>query len=222
MNKLPIKHIYFVPGMSAGKEIFDKIELPFEEYECHYINWLMPIHAKESLEDYVIRMSQMVKHKEAILVGVSFGGIIVQEMKKYVNPSKVVIISSIKNHNELSGLMRLASWSNFHRLIPFFAMPTFEKIVWKIAPTKLKTKLRSYNKYLSVRNPLYLRWAFDAVVNWKRDKSDSEVIHIHGMRDKIFPIKNIQNFIPIQYGTHIMILTHAKKISSELRLIFSQ
>ena len=38
----------------------------------------------ESLASYAKRMSQRVEHKNPVLLGVSFGGILVQEMAKYL------------------------------------------------------------------------------------------------------------------------------------------
>ena len=39
------------------------------------------------------------------------------------------------------------------------------------------------------------------------------IVHIHGTKDNVFPLKHIKNAIEIKGGTHIMILTKAKKIS---------
>lgn len=215
-NNQQIKHVYFVPGLAAGIEIFELINLPKNKFELHYICWLIPKSKDESLSDYAFRMSQQVAHRDAILVGVSFGGIIVQEMKKYVNPSKVVIISSAKNKNELSFLMRFSKKSRLHKILPYAALPIFEKILMIIGPNKLKNRLKLYEKYLSIRNPLYLSWATNAIVNWDRSHTDNEVIHIHGTSDRVFSVKNLKNYIPIEKATHVMILTHAKKISQKL------
>ncbi|HAH34811.1 MAG TPA: alpha/beta hydrolase, partial [Flavobacteriaceae bacterium] len=35
-------HIYFVPGLAAGKEIFENINLPESRYTLHVISWLIP------------------------------------------------------------------------------------------------------------------------------------------------------------------------------------
>ena len=69
------------------------------------------------------------------------------------------------------------------------------------------------NEYLSVRDASYLDWAIYNVLHWKQEKSLKNVIHIQGDDDHIFPIKHIKNCIPIEKGTHIMILNKAKSIS---------
>ena len=73
-------HVYFMPGMCANPLIFERIKLS-SNFKPHYLNWISPL-KNESLQDYVIRLSKYIKHNDSILVGVSFGGVIVQELSK--------------------------------------------------------------------------------------------------------------------------------------------
>ena len=93
-------HIYFVPGLAANKSIFEYVSLPQEHFELHFLEWIIPLSIQESIEDYAKRMCEPIAHENPILVGVSFGGIMVQEMSKLIKPKKVIIISSIKNRDE--------------------------------------------------------------------------------------------------------------------------
>ena len=36
-------HIYFMPGLAAGPEIFENIELSPTLYELHFLKWLKPL-----------------------------------------------------------------------------------------------------------------------------------------------------------------------------------
>ena len=76
-----------------------------------------------------------------------------------------------------------------------------------------KKRVKLYKEYLSVRDANYLNWAIYNVLNWKQEKNLENVVHIQGDDDHIFPIKHIKNCIPIENGTHIMILNKAKSIS---------
>ena len=76
-----------------------------------------------------------------------------------------------------------------------------------------KKRVKLYKEYLSVRDANYLNWAIYNVLHWKQEKSLENVLHIQGDDDHIFPIKHIKNCIPIENGTHIMILNKAKSIS---------
>lgn len=77
----------------------------------------------------------------------------------------------------------------------------------------LKKKGELYNKYLSIRNEKYLNWALRNVLFWESKHEEKEIVHIHGSKDEIFPIKHIKNCISIEGGTHAMIIVKAKKIS---------
>ena len=87
-------HIYCMPGMAASPKIFEYLKFP-KNFQIHLLSWIPPI-KEEPLSHYAKRMCKSVVHKNSILLGVSFGGILVQEMAKYVSVKKIVIISSIK------------------------------------------------------------------------------------------------------------------------------
>ena len=78
----------------------------------------------------------------------------------------------------------------------------------------LKKKGELYNKYLSIRNEKYLNWAIRNMLYWKNNSRKQNLIHIHGTSDEIFPIKYIKDCIPVEDGTHAMIIVKAKKISA--------
>ena len=48
-----------------------------------------------------MRMCEDIQHKNPVLIGVSFGGVLAQEMSRFIDLKKVIIISSVKNTNEL-------------------------------------------------------------------------------------------------------------------------
>ena len=75
--------VYMMPGMAANPLIFERINLP-KNYRINYLEWLMPI-GDEKLNNYVRRLSKSVKGKNIVLIGVSFGGIIVQEIAKIID-----------------------------------------------------------------------------------------------------------------------------------------
>jgi len=84
-----------MPGLAASSSIFEKIELPNTIFEIHFLEWMLPL-PKESLKNYAKRMALSVQHQEVVLVGVSFGGILVQEMAQFLQVRKLIIISSVK------------------------------------------------------------------------------------------------------------------------------
>ena len=209
-------HIYFMPGLAASSRIFEHIHLPEEKYELHFLEWLMPESTNESIENYCKRLSKNIIHENPVLVGVSFGGMIVQELSKFIKPQKIVVISSIKNNNEMPRHFIFMQWTRIYKLFPSGRISKLNGFPTFGLSRSLKKKMELYNKYLAVRDKIYLDWAVFNVLHWKSKDNITNIVHIHGSKDEIFPIKYIKNSIIIEGGTHAMIITKAKKISQTL------
>ncbi|MGY0408386.1 MAG: alpha/beta hydrolase [Polaribacter sp.] len=205
--------IYFIPGLAAGPEIFEHLELDSEKYTFHYLKWIKPIDLKEDVSNYANRMSHQITEENAVLVGVSFGGIMAQEMAKFVKPKKVIIISSVKNQGELPKKFKIAKFTKIYTFFPTKIVANFEEYAQYFVGKSLKKKAEIYQKYLSERNEKYLKWSIHNILKWNTIKPVENIIHIHGTKDRVFPIKYIKNAIEIKDGTHSIILTKAKKIS---------
>src|SRR5690606_3193268 len=110
--------IYFFPGMAADPSIFKNIRLPEDAFEIFMLEWFLP-KGNMDLQDYAREMCGRIHHKNPVLIGVSFGGILVQEMAKLISVRKIIIISSIKLSKELPKRMLFAKHTNIHKLLPF-------------------------------------------------------------------------------------------------------
>jgi hypothetical protein len=212
MDKIPV---YFMPGLAASVVIFERIKLPESEFEMFFLEWEIPME-KESLQDYAKRMAAKIKHENSVLIGVSFGGILVQEMKRFITTAKIVIISSVKCNLELPKRMLIAKSTKAYKLIPVSLVQNIESIAKFSFGKKVNERLKLYEKFLSVRDERYLDWAIEQVVLWDRTHIDKDIIHIHGDADEVFPIKNIADCIVVKGGTHAMILTKYKWLNANL------
>jgi len=210
------KHIYFVPGTAANSKIFDRIKLDDQKYEMHFLTWHIPSSKNQSIESYASELCQQVTHKNPILIGVSFGGIMVQEMSKIIDYEKLVIISSIKNKYELPKGLKIIKKLKLYTLAPTRIIVPLEQLLTLSFGKKAKKQIEAYRMYLSQRDATYLKWSIKKVLFWDQEKSISNIIHIHGTKDFIFPIESIENCISIEKGSHTMILTKAQKINKIL------
>lgn len=215
------KHIYFVPGLAASSSIFEFIQLPEEHYEIHLLEWLIPTSKAESLNTYIKRMCAQIRHQSFILVGVSFGGIVAQEMSIYCKPIKTIIISSVKHENELPKRLKLIRKTKAYKLAPIGVIANIESFAKYTFGDVVKKRIDLYKKYLAVRDKTYLSWSIYNVLHWKQSVFNKDIIHIHGDSDQVFPIKNIKECIVVKGGTHAMILYKAKKISQIIDYVCS-
>lgn len=214
-------HIYLMPGLAASSKIFEYINLPKERYELHFLSWLIPESIDERIEDYVKRLSKSIEHKNPILIGVSFGGIIVQELSRLIKVKQLILISSIKNHNEFPKRLKLIKITKAYKLFPSKKLSEIEDFSNFGFINAFKNKSDLYNKYLDIRNKKYLDWALYNVLHWKQNNINQKIYHIHGSNDAIFPIKYIKNSIVVEGGTHAMIIVKAKKINTILEKIIA-
>ncbi|RWX01000.1 alpha/beta fold hydrolase [Flavobacterium cerinum] len=213
MDRIPV---YFMPGMAASPKIFENIKLPEDQFEVIFLEWCLPFD-DESIKDYAARMVQHITHQNPVLIGVSFGGVLVQEMAEIIKVRKVIIISSVKCNAEFPRRMRFAKKTHIYRLFPTRMM---QRVDWlaKIAVGNnvITRKLQLYEKFLSVRDKKYLDWAFKTILLWDRAVPDAKVVHIHGDNDEVFPPKYLKGYIPVNGGTHIMIINKFKWINENL------
>ncbi|MCV6631414.1 MAG: alpha/beta hydrolase [Flavobacteriaceae bacterium] len=214
-KKIPI---YLVPGMAANASIFDNLVLDNKQFELYKLEWFVP-EPKMSMREYALKLLENVKDESPVLLGVSFGGVVVQEMAKYCNPQKVILVSSIKTKSELPPKMRFAAMTNIHKLLPTRLISNVELLAKYALGEKIKSRLDLYKTYLSVNDPEYLNWAIDKMMHYDNKEVLSNCVHIHGDKDPVFPIKYIKDCVVVENGTHIMILNKARRISMEIHRI---
>ena len=209
--------VYFIPGLGAGPRIFEYISLPQEDYELHYLDWLIPEASDESLVHYAQRMANLIEDEMPVLIGVSFGGMLAQEISKLMPVRKTIIISSLRSQAEFPKRLKWMRRLGLYRLIPTKRISNIDDFSRFNFHQTVKKKAELYNRYMSVRNEKYLNWAIKTILHWKAGEVSDDLVHIHGTRDEIFPIRHLKDCIPIEGGTHAMIITKAKKISTLIR-----
>lgn len=210
-----IIHVYLMPGMAASPRIFEYIKLSEERFRIHYLEWVIPID-NECLSDYALRISHKIKHPDCVLIGVSFGGVLVQEISKHITYRKLIIVSSVKSMHELPKHMLLAKMTKAYKLLPTKLATNIDAFSKYAFGDNVKKRLELYKRYMSVNDSKYLSWAIEQMVNWNQETIIPNIIHIHGEKDAVFPIKNIDKCITVKNGTHIMILNKYKWFNEQL------
>ncbi len=208
-------HLYLMPGMAANPSIFEHIHLPPDQYSIHLLEWIIP-EKQESLSSYARRMAQKVTHDHSVLLGVSFGGVLVQEMAQFLKLRKLIIVSSVKTKYELPRRMKLSRKLKLYKLIPTRLIEDVDTLAKYAFGESIKNRVALYQKYLSMNDKRYLSWAIKEMVCWDQQSPPEGIIHIHGDADPVFPIRYIQDPLVIKGGTHIMVITRAKWFNKNL------
>jgi pimeloyl-ACP methyl ester carboxylesterase len=215
-----LSQIYFISGLGADERVFGRLKLTGTAGII--IRWEQPLEG-ETIQHYAQRLTgQISTTEEVILIGVSFGGIIAQEISKLLPCKKVIIISSIKSHHELSWLMRLVRISRLNRLFP---APLLKMLGLLVGPYFFNARTPEDRQllisYIRNTDPLYLRWSTERLLQWESTASPPD-LHIHGTSDRIFPFSYIKNAIAVKGGGHFMTLDRANEVSDLINQLLRQ
>lgn len=211
--------IYLISGLGADARVFQRLD--FKHYETRFIQWIDP-NPNETLARYALRLSSQIDTRKPILIGVSFGGMIAVEIAKIIDCQKVVLISSAKNSREIPLIYRLFGRLGLHRLIPVRLLKHANMLTYFFFGMKTKAEKELLKGILDATDPVFLKWAMDAIVHWQNEALVPGLVHLHGDNDRILPIKNISavNF-RILNGGHLMTFCQASEINDNLEVILN-
>jgi len=206
-------NVYFISGMCYNCSIFDNIRLP-KGFRKIYLEWNIPAPG-ESLSDYTCRMAEVIdRSRPYVLVGYSFGAVIIQEMNRLLDPKKSIVISSFKSIEEIPALFRAVRVSNLTERIPLsvfssseFITEAFNRLIYHMPTSELAA-------FMTVLDPVYVKWAVKQITDWIPASHDiKHLYHIHGTLDQIFPFDNIKGAFPVEGGDHLMVWKKADVVS---------
>lgn len=206
---------YFISGLGADKRAFQKIRLP-QRFEIRHIEWISPLE-NEPLTDYCMRLAgQIDTAKPFVLIGLSFGGIVVAELAKKLKPLKSIIISSVPDSGQFPWYFKLAGRSGIHRIIPPRMLKSANGLTVYAFGIKSPEEKFLLSEIVKNIDEKYLKWAVNAILTWNSTEKPANLVHIHGTQDKTFPIRYVRPDIKIQGGRHLMVLSMADTINGVL------
>ncbi len=208
-----MKTIYVFSGLGADERIFHNIN--FGGHNVIHVNWIKPI-AKESMEDYALRLSETITIKTPILLGLSFGGMMAVEVAKHIQTEKIILVSSSKNKKEIPFYYRLAGKVYLHKLIRAGVLVKANKLTNRFFSARTSADKKLLAAMLKVTDVDFLNWAVDKIVHLKNEVVHENLIHIHGTADRILPIRFVKADIIIKGGSHLMIVNKAPMVQEKI------
>lgn len=207
MSKSSEPVIYLISGLGADQRVYKRLTFPFE---TKYILWEDHSGVK-SLNDYAKKLiPQINQERPIILIGLSFGGLIAQELDSILDSKQLIIISSLNGHRDMPSLYRFLGFLRLQYLLPakFLQNNPFTNIIFGIKNKSSKDLLK---RILEDTSLSFLKWATIQCLKWRREKSE-KIIQIHGTSDRIIPSKNVNTTYLIKDGSHFMIVDKHKEL----------
>jgi len=211
-----MKNVYFISGLGADKRSFSFLDLSF----CNpvFVDWIVPLH-KETMADYAMRLRASIPETNPIIVGLSFGGMLVTEMAKADVNIKAVIVSSNKTASEFPFWLGLGKYFPVYKWVPSFFYNHCSIVTLWFLGAKGKEEKIVLRKIIADTDIHFTKWAIEAIMNWDNETIPPNIIHIHGTADKLLPYMFVKTDFTLTGSEHLMIMDKATEVSSILKRI---
>ncbi len=177
------------------------------------IEWERP-RARESVRQYAARLARRIPPGPFVIGGVSFGGLIAQEIAAIRRPQALVLIASLRSSREIFAPLRLGKYA------PQFG---FELATWfsqrfgGLAAPLYGSRgghTRLLAKMLADADPRFLTWARRAVLDWEAPElRDIPTLRIHGTRDMLITPLERAGTTFIRSAGHTVNMTHDARVN---------
>ncbi|MGV3636545.1 MAG: alpha/beta fold hydrolase [Flavobacteriales bacterium] len=208
--------LYLLPGLGADKRLFGKLDL--EDDAVHYLEWpSMPFGS--TLSDYARALAPAIDAaKPHVLIGVSMGGMVAQELAAITHPVKVIIVSSWKGPHEMPRSLRLLRGTHPERLLtPTVLKRTLALARWQMGVER-PDEVTLFNELVMVHSVDQLKAQINACITWNGPPEPvKDLVHIHGDHDRLMPIAQVHGVQRIPGGSHFMVYSQPKEVGESVK-----
>jgi len=168
-----------------------------------------------NMRDFALALSHQIDTtSKYVIIGVSLGGMLATEMGEFLNPEKIILISSAKCRDELPGRYTFQKSIPINKLVPAGMIKWGAKKLQPLVEPDSKKDRQEFLDMLNDKDPLFLKRIVAMIIQWERDEYSNDIVHIHGDNDHALPSKNVEYNYLIQNGSHMMVYTRAEEISA--------
>lgn len=220
-NQQKLPRIFFFPGLGADKRAFSNLKIKTSLQQIP-IDWLKP-EKRESLTAYCRQLTEKYRINDGdVLVGLSFGGLVVTEINKFIRPALSILISSASTRKELPLIYRIAGGLNLHQLIPKSALNKPNRLKYYLFSLNKPEQRNLFNEIITDADPDFVRWAVDKIVHWQNRKRPENLFKINGTADRIMPIHKASTDFVIKDGSHFLTWENAEDVAAIIRRLMKE
>ncbi|MGE3756225.1 MAG: hypothetical protein AB7H97_00625 [Pseudobdellovibrionaceae bacterium] len=193
---------YLVPAPDMDERSINAFQ--FDDWDIVPLS-LAPIERHTDLQSYIRSLSAQIHRPRPILIGACYGGPLAIELSKVIEAEKVIVIACVKSRQELTLFWKIL----FHVYQP---LPHWvEKWIGVSLAFVINKILRIPVKVPRIwRKSEQNRFIAKHLLHLEGNPNIKRLIHIHGKRDRTFPIKTIKNVDIVVEANHFMIDTNRR------------
>lgn len=204
--------IVLFPGLGASERLFERFD--FGNAKILVIKFLVP-EKNETLFHYCQRLAETIPVDEnMIFIGVSFGGILAQEVSKIIPVKKIILISAIKTEYEKPGYFSLVKTFPVYKVLPVSWLKAVIVLFGEFFTPKSNEDRKLFLSFVREADSRVIRWGIHQTLHWEQKEMLHNIIHIHGSKDRLFPVKKIKTCLSIKGGSHFMVIQRAEEINA--------
>lgn len=205
-----------LPGLGADARLFDSQRPVLPRLEVPL--WL-PHREDETLAEYGRRMAATIDPTEPFFLGgVSFGGMVAQEMARHLRPRAVLLIASARSGQAIAP--HLKYFVRFAGLFPerdFAGGGGLSRVFASKFGQLEPDHEQLLEEMFADTSARFVRWGIAAITDWPGvPELGVPVHHIHGTDDEWIPIQSVQPDQVIAGGGHLINVTHADVVNAFL------
>ena len=204
--------LYIFAGQGSDKRLFDSLTFD-ARYTVKFIDYGMP-EKGITLKEFAKKLAKQIDTTQKFsLIGVSFGGMICSELNEFLNPERVIIISSAKNRYELPMGYQFQRVIPIYKIFPAVVLAAGAKFLQPIVEPDRNKQKATFKSMLSAKKPQYVKRTIAMIMTWDRVSNSKPIVHIHGTNDHTLPFSKVKATYIVPNGSHMIMLTRAKEIN---------
>jgi len=205
-----MQHIYCISGLAADHRMFKNLSI--NGYELLPLPWVA-FDKADNMASYAVKMVAGINDEHAIIIGLSFGGMLAVEIAKAHPSWKIFIVSSAKTTAELGYDSDFLRWLSGKDIVPTSLLnkPFVTGLYLLGARTDEEKKLMS--QIIKDSDAALTKWSINTLLNWNNTTYTANVTHIHGTDDKVIRSANVKPDYWVAGGAHMMIYNRAAEVS---------
>ncbi len=216
-----MSRIFFISGLGANELAFSNIgNLGIEKI---MVKWIMP-NKKESIQSYSRRLISIYGIRQFDYVaGLSFGGIIAQEISKIINNTSVILISSFRDKSDLKLLFRIALSLRLNKFILPIKIPFINNIITNVLNSGSAESRKILSEMIKSNDSDIMDWSIQKISELPRTKiSNLTLNNIIGNKDRVvLTWRNDTTFI-VEGGSHFMVFDNAIEVTNLIKEIINK